>query len=169
MRSKREMGLFDSTLRCATARTSAAERRSLNDTNTSGKPLMTSLSSAFRQLTLATLTTLACVSGAMASPSASTQAQERYRQDIARCNSGQSNQSAVDCRREAGNALAEAKRGAIHNDPTQFQRNALQRCTVHEGDDRAACEARIIGQGDVTTEVEAGGILRKSITVKPAR
>jgi hypothetical protein len=131
---------------------------------------MTTPSSALRQLTLAALTTLACVSGALAaSPSALTQAQERYRQDIAKCSSGQSNQSVVDCRREAGSALAEAKRGAIHNDPAQYRMNALQRCTVHEGDDRAACEARIIGQGDITTGAEAGGLLRKSITIKPAQ
>lgn len=131
---------------------------------------MTTLSSALRQLTLAALTTLACVSGAQAaSTGVLTQAQERYRQDIARCNSGQSNQSVADCRREAGNALAEAKRGAIRNDPAQYRSNALQRCAVHLGDDRAACEARIIGQGDITPEAEAGGILRKSITVKPAQ
>ena len=131
---------------------------------------MTTPSSALRQLTLAALTTLACVSGSLAaSPSATTQAQERYRQDIAKCNSGQSNQSVADCRREASNALAEAKRGAIHNDPSQYQRNALQRCAVHLGDDRVACEARIIGQGDITIGAEAGGLLRKSITVKPAQ
>lgn len=131
---------------------------------------MTTIFSSFRQLTLGALTTLVCVSGALAaSPNALTQAQERYRQDIARCNSGQSNQSVADCRREAGNALAEAKRGALPNDQGQYRMNALQRCTVHEGDDRAACEARIIGQGDITTDAEAGGILRKSITVTPAR
>lgn len=131
---------------------------------------MTTLPSALRQITLAALTTLTCVSGALAaSPSAPTQAQERYRQDIAKCNSGQSNQSAVDCRREAGSALAEAKRGTLPNDQGQYRMNALQRCTVHEGDDRVACEARIIGQGDITPEAEAGGLLRKSITVKPAQ
>lgn len=131
---------------------------------------MTTPSSALRQFTLAALTTLACVSGALAaSPSTPTQAQERYRQDMAKCNSGQSNQSVADCRREASNALAEAKRGALQNDPAQYRMNALQRCTVHEGDDRVACEARIIGQGDITTGAEAGGLLRKSITVTPAR
>lgn len=131
---------------------------------------MTTPSSVLRQLTLAALTTLACVSGALAaSPSALTQAQERYRQDIAKCNSGQSNQSAVDCRREAGSALAEAKRGALQNGPTQYQRNAMARCSVHQGDDRIACEARILGQGDITIGAEAGGLLRESILVKPAQ
>lgn len=85
------------------------------------------------------------------------------------CNSGQSNQSVATCRREAGSALAEAKHGAVHIDPAQYQKNALQRCAVHQGDDRVACEARIISQGDVATGIEAGGLLRESITVTPAQ
>ena len=130
---------------------------------------MTTVSSALRQLTVAALTTLACASNALAaSPDATIQAQARYQHDIAKCNSGQSNQSVATCRREAGSALAEATHDATNINPAQFQRNALQRCAVHQGDDRAACEARIIGQGDVTIGTEAGGLLRKSITVTPA-
>ena len=131
---------------------------------------MTTVSSALRQLALAALTTLACVSSALAaSPGAGSQAQARYRHDMDVCNSGQSNQNVATCRLEARNALADAKRGAVPMDPAQYQSNALQRCAVHKGDDRVACEARILGQGDVTTGTEAGGLLRKSITVTPAQ
>lgn len=131
---------------------------------------MSTVSFALRQLSLLALTTLACVANAQApSPSASTQAQARYQHDMAVCNSGQSNQSVATCRREAGAALVEAKRGTVHSNPTQYQSNALQRCAAHQGDDRVACEARIIGQGNVTTGTEAGGLLRKSITVTPAQ
>lgn len=131
---------------------------------------MTTVSSTLRQLSLVALTAFVCISNVQAaSPTGLTKAQERYQQDIAKCNSGTSNQSAVTCRREAGSALAEAKRGTLQTNSTQYQRNALKRCEVHEGDDRVACEARITYQGDVTTEAEAGGILRKSITVKPAQ
>jgi hypothetical protein len=133
---------------------------------------MTTLSSALRQLTLLALTTFVFTANALAaSPNASTQkqAQARYRQDMAVCNSGQSNQSAATCRRDAGSALAEAKRGTLHTNAPQYQRNALLRCAVHQGDDRVACEARIVAQGDVTTETQAGGLLRKSITVEPAQ
>ncbi len=131
---------------------------------------MTTISSALRQLALAALTTLVCIANALAaSPSASPQAQARYRHDMDICNSGQSNQSVATCRREAGSALAEAKHGAVHIDPAQYQKNALQRCAVHQGDDRVACEARIISQGDVATGIEAGGLLRESITVTPAQ
>lgn len=129
---------------------------------------MTNVSSALRQLSLLALTTLACVANAQAaSPGASTQAQARYQRDMAVCNSGQSNQSVATCRREAGSALAEAKRGTVNSNPTQYQSNALQRCAVHQGDDRVACEARIYGQGNVSTGTQAGGLLRESITVTP--
>lgn len=127
---------------------------------------MTKIAIALRQLTRAAVTALVCVSYAQAT---SPNAQTRYRSDMIVCNSGQSQQSAVDCRREAGSALAEARRGSIQNKPEQYQSNALQRCAVHQGDDRVACEARITGQGDITSGVEAGGLLRKSITVTPVQ
>ncbi|MBB1073466.1 hypothetical protein HUU62_03460 [Rhodoferax sp. 4810] len=122
-----------------------------------------------RRITAAALTTLACVTGALAvQPDDLAQAQARYRSDMAVCNSGQSNQMPATCRREAASALAQAKSGAIHNAPGQYQNNALRRCEAHQGDDRAACVARILGQGDITTRAKAGGVLRESITVTPA-
>lgn len=131
---------------------------------------MATVSSVLGQLTLSALTTLVFAANAMAAPpSAMTEAQARYRHDIAVCNSGQSNQSAATCRREAGSALAEAKRGTLHTNVPQYQSNALMRCAVHQGDDRVACEARILGQGDVTSGTQAGGLLRKSITVTPGK
>lgn len=120
----------------------------------------------FRQLSLAVAATLLSASGAMAAPtSALAEAQARYRHDLAVCNSGQSNQSVTTCRREAGSALAEAKKGHLDGVPDQYQRNALRRCESHSGEDRQACEARILGQGDVSSGAQAGGLLRKSITV----
>lgn len=121
-------------------------------------------------LTLAAITTLMCASTALAAqPNTLAQAQERYRQDIAVCNSGKSYQDPATCRREAGSALAEAKRGDLRNPTDAYLKNALQRCAVHKTDeDRVACEARILGQGDISKESQAGGILRESITVSPA-
>ncbi len=131
---------------------------------------MTTGTFARRPLALVALATLVCVGNALAaSPGASAQAQARYRDEMARCNSGQSHQTVATCRQEAGAALAEARQGNLHNDPAQYSGNALQRCAVHQGDDRVACEARILGQGDVTSGTEAGGLLRRSITVTPAQ
>jgi len=123
-----------------------------------------------RHLTLATLTTLICASAALAAqPNGLAQAQARYQQDMAVCNSGQSNQSVATCRREAGSALSEAKRGNLGSNGKNYTNNALQRCAVHTGDDRTACEARILGEGDITDASQAGGLLRQSITVSPAK
>lgn len=131
---------------------------------------MTTGTFARRKLTLATLATLVCVGNVLAAgPGAPAQAQARYRDEMARCNSGQSHQTVATCRQEAGAALAEARRGTLDSDPAQYPGNALQRCAVHQGDDRVACEARILGQGDVTSGSEAGGLLRRSITVTPAQ
>ncbi len=121
-----------------------------------------------RSLTAAALTSLVCASGALAAPPDDlAQAQARYRSDMAVCNSGQSNQVPATCRQEAASALAQVKSGAIHNAPDQYQQNALRRCDAHQGDDRTACVARILGQGDISTGSQAGGILRESVTVTP--
>jgi hypothetical protein len=95
------------------------------------------------------------------------QAQARYQQEMADCNSGQARGDLVACRREATNALAEARRGQLHGAPGQYERNALQRCAVHQGNDRADCEARIRDPGNVTGSVEDGGVLRSSVRVLP--
>ncbi|WP_210543068.1 hypothetical protein [Rhodoferax sp. PAMC 29310] len=129
---------------------------------------MTIASSTLRQLTLVALTTLACAAYAQtAFPAAATQAQARYQRDMAVCNSGQSNQSVATCRREAASALDEAQRGTTGSNPAQYQNNALQRCAVHQGDDRVVCEARITNESDITSGVQAGGVLRQSTTVTP--
>jgi len=127
---------------------------------------MTKIPTSFRQLTLLVLTTLVGATGALAAPP-NASAEARYQRDLARCNSGQSNQTTATCLREAGSALAEAQRGTLRNEPGQYQANALRRCEVHQGTERAACEARILGQGDITRGAQAGGLLRQSITVTP--
>ena len=125
---------------------------------------------SIRHFCLATVATLVCASGAFAaSPNAAREAQARYRQDMAVCSSGQSNQDRATCRLEAKNALAEAKRGALNDAPNQYQLNALQRCSAHTGDDQRACEARMTGHGSTEGSAAAGGVLRQSVTVTPAK
>jgi len=131
---------------------------------------MTGFRIAFCKLVLATAVTLLCTTAALAaSPSASADAQARYHQDIAVCASGQSNQDVATCRLEARNALAAARRGDLTDAPDQYQQNALRRCETHQGDDRIACQARILGEGNVEGGVQAGGVLRKSIMVTPGQ
>lgn len=105
-----------------------------------------------------------------AAGNASAEAQARYRQEMAVCNSGQSHQDAATCRTEARNALAEARRGGLTDAPaTQYQANATQRCGLLQGDDRGACMARMRGEGRSDGSVTGGGILRESVTVVPAK
>jgi hypothetical protein len=131
---------------------------------------MTTLASLFRKFTLAAAgTLLACTTALAANAGALADAQARYRQDMAACNSGKSNQDLATCRLEAKNALAEARRGGLNDAPDQYPQNALRRCEVHKGDDRAACEIRMRGEGRVDGSAAGGGILRESEIVVPAK
>lgn len=119
---------------------------------------------------LAAVTALVCATGALAvSPGASAEAQTRYRQEMAVCNSGQSNQDRSTCRIEAKNALAAARRGDLSDAPGQYQQNALQRCSVHKDDDRRACEARMMVPNGMAGSAADGGIMRESVTVTPVQ
>lgn len=95
------------------------------------------------------------------------QAQAQYRQDMAVCNSGQSNQAPETCRHEARSALQEARRGGLTGDDSSYANNAQLRCAAHQGLDRSACEARMRGEGTTEGSVSGGGILRESVTVVP--
>ncbi len=97
-------------------------------------------------------------------------AQERYRKEMAVCNSGQSHQDVKTCRIEARNALAEARRGGLSDAaPSQYNRNAVQRCMEFQGDDRTACEARVFNPSRVDGSVAGGGLVRESVIVVPVR
>jgi hypothetical protein len=88
---------------------------------------------------------------------------------MAACNSGQSHQDLATCRREAGNALAEARLGHLNDAPGQYQQNALRRCQVHEGEDRLACEARMGAEASTEGSAATGGILRQAVTITPVK
>lgn len=104
-----------------------------------------------------------------AGASQASDAQTRYRQEMAACNSGQSSQDPDTCRLEARNALAEARRGGLSDAPRQYQPNALQRCRELPDADRTDCESRVRGEGRSQGSVEGGGIIRETTTVVPAK
>lgn len=115
------------------------------------------------------LTALLCATVAQAAdPAASPAAQARYKQEMALCDSGTSNQSDATCKIEAERALAEARRGGLDTAaPSQYQQNALRRCAVFQGEERVACEARLRGTSEAQGSVQSGGILRKNTTTVP--
>lgn len=127
---------------------------------------------SIRQPALTAIALLFAAGAAVAAgPSRETSdAQERYRQEMAVCNSGQSHQDVKTCRIEARNALAEAKRGGLAGAaPNQYSRNAAQRCTEFQGDERTACEARVFNPSRVDGSVSGGGLVRESVIVVPGR
>ena len=123
-----------------------------------------------RNLALAGANALLCAAFVLpVAASPASDAQARYRQDMATCNSGQSSQDPDTCRLEARNALAEARRGGLNDAPGTYTSNALQRCSGLPGNDRNDCESRVRGEGRSEGSVDGGGIIRETVTVVPAK
>lgn len=92
------------------------------------------------------------------------QAQARYQQERSICLAGQSPQDRSTCLKEAGAALAEARRGSLDTDPTSYRANQQQRCDRLSGDEQLDCLARMRGRGTTQGSVAGGGILRELVT-----
>lgn len=88
-----------------------------------------------------------------------------YQQEVNACLTGQTQQDRDTCLREARNAQADKQRGLLDNAGAQFDANAKARCDVLQGEDKAACQARVMGYGNTTGSVAAGGVLREVETV----
>ncbi len=88
-----------------------------------------------------------------------------YTQERIACMTGMTQQDQATCLREAANAQADKRRGVLDNANAQFDANAAQRCEVLAGEDKAACQARVLGFGSTTGSVAGGGVLREVETV----
>ena len=118
-----------------------------------------------RTILFAALGTFALAAGA-AGPSRPSASTETFTQDRAACASAEDQQA---CRREAGAARIEARRGTLGQENTEFDKNRLARCDVHKNaEERDYCERRMRGEGTVTGSVEGGGLLRELIVIVPA-
>ncbi len=96
-------------------------------------------------------------------------AQARYQQDRAACNSGKSYQDRATCLREAGAALQAAKRGGTDDGATAYEQNRLLRCDRLAAGEREDCLRRMRGEGTVSGSVESGGVYRELRTTVPAQ
>ena len=92
------------------------------------------------------------------------QAQAGYQQERAACLNGQSPQDRATCLKEAGAALAEARRGGLDSDGANFKANQRQRCDQLTGAEQQDCVARMQGRGSTQGSVAGGGILRELVT-----
>ena len=88
-----------------------------------------------------------------------------FQQEVNACMTGKTQQDQATCLREARNAQADKKRGVLDNAGAQFDSNAAARCEVLQGEEAAACQARVMGYGNTTGSVAAGGVLREVETV----
>jgi hypothetical protein len=86
-------------------------------------------------------------------------------QERAACMSGRTQQDQATCLREANNAAAAKRRGKMDNNGAQFEANARMRCEALTGEDRAACEVRVMGYGNTSGSVAGGGVIREVETV----
>jgi hypothetical protein len=88
-----------------------------------------------------------------------------YQQEVQACMTGKTQQDQATCLREARNAQGDKKRGVLDNAGAKFDANATARCDVLKGEDKAACQARVMGYGTTTGSVAGGGLLREVETV----
>ena len=85
--------------------------------------------------------------------------------EMAACNNGATQQSRETCMAEVRNANAAKRAGKIDNAGGQFKANALMRCNALDGDDKLACEARVLGYGSPQGSVAGGGVITQVETV----
>lgn len=88
-----------------------------------------------------------------------------YQQEVQACMSGRTQQDQATCLREARNAQADKRRGVLDTQGS-LQANAVARCEVFRAsEDRAACQARVMGFGSTEGSVAGGGLIREVETV----
>lgn len=93
------------------------------------------------------------------------QSDARYENDKAACQKGRSGQDLATCLTEAARAKDARKKGALDTDMGPAAENARKRCDALASDEKAACLARVDGQGVTSGSVKGGGILRSVETV----
>lgn len=88
-----------------------------------------------------------------------------FQAEVNACNTGKTQQDRATCLREARNAAAEKNRGRLET-YGMHEEHATARCDMHmTAEDRAACQARVLGMGSVEGSVAGGGLLREVETV----
>jgi hypothetical protein len=115
-------------------------------------------------LSMAGLALCAAALGGAASSARAAGGDAQYESDVARCNSGQTNQDRATCLKEAGASQVERRRNGLSN-PTDSQSNATARCNALPAAQRQDCLTQMSGQGSTTVQgsVQGGGVLRETV------
>lgn len=114
---------------------------------------------------VATLLAMTAATAQVATGTTGIDASGSYQQEVNACMTGKTQQDRDTCLREARNAQADKKRGVLDNAGAKFESNASARCDVLMGEEKAACQARVMGYGNTTGSVAGGGLLREVETV----
>ncbi len=88
-----------------------------------------------------------------------------YQQEVNACMTGKTQQDRDTCLREARNARADKQKGELSNSGNAYDVNAVNRCNALTGEDKTACQARILGYGSTSGSVATGGVIRQVETV----
>ncbi|MBC5785445.1 hypothetical protein H8N03_21030 [Ramlibacter sp. USB13] len=88
-----------------------------------------------------------------------------YRSEVRDCLSGWSQQDKATCLKEARHARAAERRGQLEKTGEDYAANALARCEPFAGENRIACQARVMGIGGSSGSIAGGGLLRWVETV----
>ena len=88
-----------------------------------------------------------------------------YQQERAWCMANTSGEAQATCLKSSGAAQAEKRRGTLDSNGGNLGANALERCNVLTGEDRAACQARVAGLGSASGSVQGGGVIKQVETV----
>jgi hypothetical protein len=113
----------------------------------------------------ATLLAVTAATAQVATGTTGIDASGSYQSEVQACMSGKTQQDQATCLTEARNAQADKKSGTLNNAAGSMAANAAARCDVLSGEDKAACQARVLGYGNTTGSVAGGGVLREVETV----
>ena len=85
----------------------------------------------------------------------------QYKQQVANCNSGRTDEGKATCLREAGAARQQALQGDLSEGDQNYGQNALDRCKLVPADQRKDCMALMQDPSQTEGSVGGGGVLRK--------
>nr|WP_316641032.1 hypothetical protein [uncultured Roseateles sp.] len=91
-------------------------------------------------------------------------AQQRYLSERAACLNGSSSQDRATCLKEAGAALAEARKSRQPEAQPDYRANALLRCDRQPEADRLDCRRLVLGAGSSSGSVAEGAVVRELVT-----
>lgn len=140
--------------------------RSATIASSSRKSLLSFGAAALLSLSAAVLLTVTTATAQVASGTSGASGIDssgNYRQEVQACMDGRTQQDQNTCLREARNARAERQRGTP--DQPDYAANAMARCDALNGEEKAACRARVMGYGSTSGSVAGGGVLREVETV----